>query len=115
MPTCVKVLGDTPQCLRVVKSSRTSLRLAWDPYHLCSIPDGGYEMELTNQQTGECLVHHVGHELWIEVYGLASGSSYSARARAIGQACPFNPSACTCNTSSVKSDFYYFLTVTDGL
>lgn len=82
----MQVLGDAPQCLRVVKSSKTSLRLAWDPCHLCSIPDGGYDVELTNQQTGECLVHHVGHELWTEVYGLVSGCSFSARARAIFQA-----------------------------
>lgn len=86
MTVCAQAVGDSPQCLRVVKSSRHTLRLAWDPYHLCSIPEEGYEVEVTTELTGESIVHHVGHELWTEVYGLTSGCRYSARARTVGKA-----------------------------
>lgn len=97
---------DAPQCLRILRSSSTALRLAWDPYHLCSIPDGGYEVELTNQHTGECFVHPVGHELWTEVYGLGPGCVYSARARAVCKACS-SSMLCVCYESEHSSVLHF--------
>lgn len=80
-----RALDDPPQCVRVVRSSNTALRLAWDPCHSCSTPEHGYEIELTSQQS-ESLVHPVGQDTWTEVYGLVPGVVYSARARAVCKA-----------------------------